>query len=110
MRTDARRVGVDVSAHLISLKKRGLFRQRKAIESAQGARIKLDGRPILNFCSNDYLGLANHPRLLKSFKQAADKYGVGSGGSPLVCGRSTAHVALEKEVAKITARDRALVF
>ncbi len=95
---------------LVDLKKAGLFRQRKTLESAQSARVSLNGKTVLNFCSNDYLGLANDPRIVKSFQQAAEKYGVGSGASSLVCGRSTAHAELEEQVAALTGRDRALVF
>jgi 8-amino-7-oxononanoate synthase len=99
-----------VSSRLDDLKRKGLFRTRRVIESAQSTKIVLNGKPLLNFCSNDYLGLANHPELVKSFKQAADKYGVGSGASSLVCGRSVAHAELEEEVERITGRDKALVF
>lgn len=95
---------------LSGLKEAGLFRQRKVVESAQAARITLHGRVALNFCSNDYLGLANNPAVVKSFQQAAEKYGVGSGSSPLICGRSTAHLELEEEVARMTGRDKALIF
>jgi 8-amino-7-oxononanoate synthase len=110
MRTEPEGPCFDFLEQLADLKESGLFRQRKAIESAQAARIVLDGRTLLNFCSNDYLGLANDPRIVKSFQRAAEKYGVGSGASPLVCGRSTAHVELEEEVARITGRDKALIF
>lgn len=100
----------DFTKQLSGFKEANLFRQRKTIESAQAARTTLNGRVVLNFCSNDYLGLANDPLVVKSFQQAAEKYGVGSGSSPLICGRSTAHVELEEEVARITGRDKALIF
>lgn len=99
-----------IQSQLDELKSKSLFRKRKIVESAQGGRIIVNGKSVLNFCSNDYLGLANHPALVKSYKLAADKYGVGSGASSLVCGRSTPHVELEEEVARLTGRDRALLF
>ena len=88
----------------------GGYRSRRIIESPQGIYLHIDGRRLLNFCSNDYLGLANHPDIIKAFKSAADHFGVGSGSAHLVCGHSTAHHALEEELAEFTGRDRALLF
>ena len=99
-----------IQGQLDELKSKSLYRTRKTVESAQGGKIIVNGKSVLNFCSNDYLGLANHPVLVKCFKLAADKYGVGSGASSLVCGRSTAHVELEEEVARVTGRDKSLLF
>jgi 8-amino-7-oxononanoate synthase len=87
-----------------------LYRVRKTIASAQGASVVVDGKQLLGFCSNDYLGLANHPEINQAAKQAIDKYGVGSGASHLVCGHSSEHHALEQELAEFTGRDRALLF
>ncbi|GAB4255087.1 MAG: 8-amino-7-oxononanoate synthase [Methylomicrobium sp.] len=69
-----------------------------------------DGRTVVNFCSNDYLGLANHPAVNDAFKAAVDRYGVGSGSAHLICGHSDAHHALEEELAEFVGRDRALLF
>jgi 8-amino-7-oxononanoate synthase len=101
---------VDPTKQIDDLKARGLFRQLLETESAQGRRVVIEGKSLLNFCSNDYLGLANNPLLLESFRLGAEKHGVGSGASPLVCGRSSAHRTLEEAVAKLTGRDRALIF
>jgi 8-amino-7-oxononanoate synthase len=87
-----------------------LYRQRLTVDSAQGPVIRSDGREYLNFCSNDYLGLAAHPKLIESFRNAALKYGVGSGASHLVCGHSKAHHELEEALADFTGRPRALLF
>ncbi|MBI1731740.1 MAG: 8-amino-7-oxononanoate synthase [Gammaproteobacteria bacterium] len=92
------------------LRDRSLLRQRLAIGSPQGASVRIGGDPVLNFCSNDYLGLANDPRLVSALKAGADRYGVGAGASSLVCGRSRAHEELESRVAAFTCRDRALLF
>jgi 8-amino-7-oxononanoate synthase len=91
-------------------KRQSLYRARKTIASAQGASVVVDGQQLLGFCSNDYLGLANHPEINKAAKAAIDKYGVGSGASHLVCGHSSEHHALEEELAEFTGRDRALLF
>lgn len=88
----------------------GLYRSRRVIESPQGINLQIDGRNIVNFCSNDYLGLANHADVVSAFKTAIDHYGVGSGSAHLICGHSTAHHALEEELAAFTGRDRALLF
>ncbi len=87
-----------------------LYRYRKCLQSAQGPSVTVDGRQLIAFCSNDYLGLANHPQVVDAFKSAADKYGVGSGASHLVSGHSTEHQALEEALANFTGRARALVF
>jgi len=96
--------------NLEDLARQGLYRSRRVINSPQGVHLQLDGRRIVNFCSNDYLGLANHPEVIKAFKKAADDYGVGSGSAHLICGHNAAHHALEEELAAFTGRDRALLF
>ena len=88
----------------------GLYRQRLTLESAQGPTVRLQGREYLNFCSNDYLGLASHPKVIEGLRTAAVKYGVGSGASHLVCGHSTPHHQLEEALAEFTGRPRALLF
>ncbi len=87
-----------------------LYRRRRIMSTPQGIKVCIDGRDYLNFCSNDYLGLANHPDLKKSFKQAVDNYGVGSGSAHLINGHSREHHALEDELAAFTGRERALLF
>ncbi|GFO72006.1 8-amino-7-oxononanoate synthase [Bathymodiolus japonicus methanotrophic gill symbiont] len=97
-------------AKLDDLKQASLYRSRRMIESAQGVVLQVEGRKVLNFCSNDYLGLANNPEVIASFKQAADQYGVGSGSAHLVCGHGREHHELEEELADFTGRERALLF
>jgi 8-amino-7-oxononanoate synthase len=86
------------------------YRVRPVLQSPQGADIRVDGRELLCFCNNDYLGFANHPQVLEAFQHAARKYGVGSGASHLVCGHSNEHHQLEEELAEFTGRPRALLF
>ncbi len=95
---------------LAQIKAKGLYRRRLIIDGAQGPSVRLKDKQVLNFCSNDYLGLAKDPRLIRTFKQAAERYGISSGSSPLVCGRSRALADLEAAVAAHTGRDKALVF
>lgn len=86
------------------------YRVRRLLESAQGPAVRVDGRDYLQFCSNDYLGLANHPRLIAAMQSAAADYGVGSGASHLVSGHSRWHHELEERLAALTGRSRALLF
>lgn len=95
---------------LDTLKHQGLYRSRRVIESPQGIHLQIDGKQVVNFCSNDYLGLANHPDVINGFKTAVDIYGVGSGSAHLICGHSRAHHVLEEELAEFTGRQRALLF
>lgn len=88
----------------------GLYRSRRVVQSPQGAEIVVEGKTLLNFCSNDYLGFANHPDIKKAFIAGAEKYGTGSGAAHLICGHSAAHHALEEELAEFSGYPRALLF
>jgi 8-amino-7-oxononanoate synthase len=98
------------AAELKRLRRDHLYRRRRVLSGPQGPRLEIDGRNLLAFCSNDYLGLANHPEVVAAFRAGADRYGVGSGASHLVCGHSAAHHALEEDLAEFTGRPRALLF
>jgi 8-amino-7-oxononanoate synthase len=99
-----------LSAELDALARIDQRRRRITLESAQGPRILVDGREYLAFCSNDYLGLANDPRIVAAVVEAVRRYGVGSGASHLVTGHSTAHERLEKELARFVGMPSALLF
>ncbi|MHA6206291.1 8-amino-7-oxononanoate synthase [Dyella soli] len=88
----------------------GLRRRLRTVDRVSGAWVERDGRRLLAFCSNDYLGLAQHPGLVAALKRAADADGVGSGSAHLICGHRSAHAALEEELAEWTGRERALLF
>ena len=77
----------------------GLARSRRSVASAQGARVDVGAREVVAFASNDYLGLANHPAVVAAARDAAGHWGVGAGASHLICGHTTAHDALETELA-----------
>jgi 8-amino-7-oxononanoate synthase len=87
-----------------------LWRTRRVLETPQQVNAGVDGKPLLSFCSNDYLGLANHAEVIAAFRRGLDQYGAGSGASHLVTGHSAAHHALEQELAAFTGRSRALLF
>ncbi len=91
-------------------KQQNLFRRPYTVVSRSGSLFKIDSHLLINFCSNDYLGLSKHKAVIFALKEAADKFGVGSSASPLVCGRSHLHQQLEETLAEKTGREAALVF
>ena len=99
-------------AVLADLDGRGLRRRRRSVRrlTHDTAEIELDGRPCIDFCSNDYLGISAHPRVTEAFIAAAREHGVGARASHLVSGHQAEHEALEEELAAFTGRERALLF
>ena len=87
-----------------------LRRRLRTIEHADGPWLETGGRRLLSFCSNDYLGLAQHPQLIAAFKRVADDEGVGSTSAHLICGHRAEHAMLEEALAAWTGRERALLF
>ena len=100
----------NLNTELKHLKQANLYRRRRISDSATGVHANIDGRDLLSFCSNDYLGLANHPDVVNAMQEGANYWGVGSGASHLINGHSHAHHALEEELAAFTGRPRALLF
>ena len=100
----------DLAARLAARRADNLFRQRPLLQSPQGPEVVVDGQPLLAFCSNDYLGLANHPEVIRALQQGAQRWGVGGGASHLVIGHSQPHHELEEALAEFTGRPRALLF
>lgn len=95
---------------LAELERRDLKRVRRVLDSPQGPHVRVGGRDLANFSSNDYLGLANHPRLREAAHRAIDRYGVGAGASPLVSGHLRAHEEAEHRFARFAGLPRALLF
>ncbi len=100
----------DLTGPLEQIRAQNLYRSRQVLEGPQGPEIWVEGHRYLAFCSNDYLGLANHPEVIRALQTAADKYGVGSGAAHLVNGHNVEHHALEEALADFTRRPRALLF
>jgi glycine C-acetyltransferase/8-amino-7-oxononanoate synthase len=101
---------VEIEARLDELSSLGLRRRTRLVSGPQGARVLLDGRPVLLLCSNNYLGLADHPRVREAAADAAMRWGVGAGASRLVSGTMTIHRRLERRLADFKRRERALLF
>ncbi len=99
-----------LAAQIDQLERDGLLRRRLTLDSPQGAHVVVEGREYLAFCSNDYLGLANHPRLVEAAIEALRRNGVGSGASHLLTGHSRAHARLEHKLADYVRLPRALLF
>ena len=99
-----------ISDELIKIKDSGLYRNLRAVENAQDTHIEIEGKTYLSFCSNNYLGLANHPSVVEAVKGAVDVYGWGAGASRLVSGNMTLHETLEKEISKFKIKDASIVF
>ncbi|WP_374357578.1 8-amino-7-oxononanoate synthase [Chitinimonas sp.] len=95
---------------LAALERQHLRRRRRVVDSAQGARLQRDGRELINFCGNDYLGLAAHPQLIAAASAGLQTYGVGSGASHLVCGHQAPHEQLEHDFAALLGLPAALGF
>jgi 8-amino-7-oxononanoate synthase len=98
------------SWHLAQLKADGLLRRRRTLDAPCGPEALVDGRRLIAFCSNDYLGLANHPALVTAARAAAERWGVGSGASHVVSGHLRPHQELEERLAAFVGRERALYF
>ena len=88
----------------------GLYRQTRLRDGAQGVNVNVDGRDLISFCSNDYLGLANHKTLTQAFKNAVDVEGVGSGAAHLLTGHSRFHQELEEALAEFTGQQKVMLF
>lgn len=99
-----------LAADLANRRAQHLYRERRLLESPQRVEAVVDGRSVLAFCSNDYLGLAHHPEVAEALIQSVQKYGVGGGASHLVNGHHLEHHRLEEALAEFTGRERALLF
>jgi 8-amino-7-oxononanoate synthase len=100
----------ELSSRLKDVREQGLYRQLRHIESPQGPRVKIDGHSLLNFSSNDYLGLANHPALKEAAVAAVQNFGAGSGASRLICGSLVPHQELEEALALFKGCEAAIAF
>ncbi|MFP3854521.1 MAG: glycine C-acetyltransferase [Anaerolineales bacterium] len=99
-----------IADELEELRKQGLYTDIRTIESPQGAWLTVDGKKVLNFCSNNYLGLANHPSLVKAAREAVEKYGVGPAAVRTIAGTMTLHRKLEERLAQFKRVEAAITF
>jgi len=99
-----------VTQEINSLKEQGLYNNIRTIGSPQGAWLTVDGKNVLNFCSNNYLGLANHPKLVEAAKEATKKYGVGPAAVRTIAGTMDLHIQLEQRLAKFKGAEDVITF
>jgi 8-amino-7-oxononanoate synthase len=99
-----------IEEELQAIKQAALYRSLRRVENDQGPTVRLDGRAVINFSSNNYLGLANHPALAEAAKKAIDRYGCGAVASRLISGNMTLHEELEGRLAEFKGTEAALVF
>ena len=99
-----------IEQELQALKEQGLFTQIRTIESPMDGWVTIEGRRALNFCANNYLGLANHPTLRAAAKEAIDRFGVGPGAVRTIAGTMSLHVELEKRLAQFKGVEAAITF
>jgi glycine C-acetyltransferase len=99
-----------ITQELSSLRQQGLYNTIRTIESPQGAWITVDGRRVLNFCSNNYLGLANHPQMVKAAQESVRQYGVGPGAVRSIAGTMSLHVELDRRMAAFKGVEAAITF
>lgn len=99
-----------IKQELNDIREKGLYRVLRTVETAQGPRVTIDGREMILLCSNDYLGLANHPKVKEAASDAIEKYGFGSGASRLISGTMTAHREFEDRFAEFKGTEAALLF
>jgi len=99
-----------IDEELNNLKQAGLYRKLKTIEKISGAKVTINGKEYLNFCSNNYLGLANHPKVIEKSIEIIKRFGFGAGASRLICGNTTIHELLEEKLANFKEREAAILF
>ena len=95
---------------LDSIKEQGLFKTERIIETPQGAKIKVSGKEVLNFCANNYLGLSSHPDLIKAAHDTLDHWGYGMSSVRFICGTQTIHKTLEEKISKFLGTEDTIIY
>ena len=100
----------EIEQSLQQRREQKLYRSRRVVSATDGRHVTVDNKKLLSFCSNDYLGLTQHPEIRKALQDGVNEYGAGSGAAHLISGHSLAHHQLEEELAEFVERPRALLF
>src|SRR5436190_5298507 len=95
---------------LDQLKETGLYKRERLIQSPQGSAIRVGGREVVNFCANNYLGLANHPAILDAAADGLRRYGYGMASVRFICGTQDIHRQFEAEIARFLGKDDAILY
>ena len=99
-----------LSDTLDEIREAGLYKSERQLESPQSSHVEAGGKPVLNFCANNYLGLANHPRLIAAAKSALDEWGFGMASVRFICGTQTQHVELENRISALLGTEATILF
>ena len=99
-----------LNKELSNINKAGLFKQERIIQSQQNAEIKVNEKQVLNFCANNYLGLANHPRLIQAAKEGVEKWGFGLSSVRFICGTQKIHKTLENKISQFLQTDDTILY
>ena len=95
---------------LNNIKDAGLFKQERIIESQQCAEINVNDQTVLNFCANNYLGLANHPKIIEAAREGVEKWGVGLSSVRFICGTQRIHKSLERKISKFLETEDTILY
>src|SRR6266576_3974998 len=95
---------------LDDLRSRGLYKRERQLQGPQGANIRVAGREVINFCANNYLGLANHPAIVEAAHEGLRRYGHGMASVRFICGTQDLHKQLESAIAKFLGKDDAILY
>src|SRR5581483_7173189 len=99
-----------LSTQLDDLRNRGLFKRERLLQGPQGAAIRVGGREVINFCANNYLGLANHPAIVEAAHEGLRRYGYGLSSVRFICGTQELHRQLEQAIAAFLGKDDAILY
>jgi len=100
----------ELQKELDSIKEQGLFKKERIIETPQGSEINANGKEVLNFCANNYLGLSSHPEVIKAAHETLDKYGYGMSSVRFICGTQTIHKVLEKKISEFLGTEDTILY
>src|SRR6188768_3873591 len=95
---------------LESIKEQGLYKTERIIETPQGPKIKVNGKEVLNFCANNYLGLSSHPEVIKAAHESLDKWGYGLSSVRFICGTQSIHKTLEDKISKFLGTEDTILY
>ena len=98
-----------LSQELKDIRESGLYKDERAIESSQSSIIQVMGREVINFCANNYLGLSNHPTIIKAAKSALDRWGFGLSSVRFICGTQDIHKELEGKISQFLSKEDTIV-
>jgi glycine C-acetyltransferase len=104
------RLGEHLQTQLDDLTRRGLFKRERQLQGPQGSAIRVAGRAVINFCANNYLGLANHPDIVAAARAGLDRFGYGMASVRFICGTQEIHRQLEAAVARLLGKDDAILY